>query len=191
VPAEATVVVPTRGAPCGVRFDGRLRWSWWGSEDDGDDLVAARGRRVLAWESEDDCLAHALRAGWEHDVDQVGDRSALVSDLGPAQDWLARRATWLDVGAGLELWNWAVDVSRSTGGAWNPRGRTVDACYRKLFAANVPYFFGLESYRPQWSAHQLAVLRRVLGEAVHVVRTGCGDPPRRSGRRQKNSSRSR
>ncbi|TXR57625.1 hypothetical protein [Quadrisphaera setariae] len=184
---EADLAAPDRGAPCGIRFDGRLRWHWWGPERDGwGDRIAACGGRVLGWDSEEECLAGAARAGWEYDEDQAGDRSVLVSDLGPAQDWLAGRRTWLEVDAGLNLWNWAGDVSRSTGGAWNPRGRSVDRCYDKLVAANVPYVFHLDSYRPQWTAHQLTALRRVLGEAVHVVRAGYGDLPRRA--RQKNSS---
>lgn len=187
--AEAPLVVPSRGAPCAVRFDGKLRWYWWGPVGHGwADPVAAQGDRVLSWETEEECLSDALGRGWEHDPDQQGDRSTLVSDLTTAQDWLARRRTWLDVEAGLGLWNWAGDVSHSTGGCWNPRGRSVDRCYDKLVAANVPYLFDLDSYRPTWTAHQLTVLRRVLGEAVHVVRSGSGDLPRRAHRRQKNSS---
>lgn len=78
---------------------------------------------------------------------------------------------FLDTSSGLNLWNWALDVAASTGQAWDPRGMLVDRCYNKLVAANVPFVFDLESYRPQWTPRQLRALRQVLGSACHVIRT--------------------
>lgn len=42
---------------------------------------------------------------------------------------------------------------------------------------NVPWFFGREAYVPRWTPAEMRVLRRVLGEAVHVIRSGLN--PRR------------
>ena len=66
---------------------------------------------------------------------------------------------------------WGQDADRVLAReVWKQRGTLANRCYDKLFAANVPFFFDLESYRPQWTPLQLRVLRRVLGSACHVIR---------------------
>jgi hypothetical protein len=132
-----------------VRFDGRVRWVWWGSDEDGKDCVAVAGSRVLRCDSED----------------------GTVTDLDPAQAWLRGERSAVPYAA-LDLWNWAGDVAYSTGQPWHDRGRIRDRCYDKLFAANVPWFFSLETYRPVWSPAQLKELRTILNRAVHVLRIG-------------------
>ncbi|WP_211661014.1 hypothetical protein, partial [Modestobacter muralis] len=102
-------------------------------------------------------------------ADEASYRS--TTDLDPALRWLRGRAGTLDPVAGLNLWNWAEDVARSTGQPLLPHGGQAAVCYRKLVAANVPWLFELDEFRPRWSARQLTVLRHVLGTAVHLVRT--------------------
>ena len=70
-----------------------------------------------------------------------------------------------------DLWNFAVDLARSTGSRWRDRGRVADRSYEKLVAANVPYVFRLTDYRPRWSANELRCVRQVLDGAVHLLRT--------------------
>jgi len=130
----------------GLRFDGRTRWVLWGSDEHGRD--------------------HVVFAGAE----QTGE----ITDVEPAQAWLRRERMTLDPYAALGLWNWAGDVAYSTGQPWHDRGRIRDRCYDKLFAANVPWFFDLERHRPVWSPVQVNAVRAVLGQAVHVLRTGFG-----------------
>lgn len=162
---------PVRGAPNAVSFDGTTRWFWWGQDAGDADRLLARGGRALAWDTAEECRAAAEAAGSAFDLEQAGPEGSGVLDLHPAQEWLRRRVLFLDSASGLGLWNWALDVAPSTGQVWNQRGTLANRCYDKLFAANVPYFFVLESYRPQWTPRQLRVLRRVLGSACHVIRS--------------------
>ena len=132
--------------------------------------MLARGGLALTWDSAEECRAAGEAAGSSFDSDQAGPEGGGVLDLGPSQDWLRRRTLFLDPASGLLLWNWALDVAPSTGQVWNQRGKVANRCHDELFAANVPYFFGLESYRPQWTPRQLRVLHRVLGSACQVIR---------------------
>lgn len=86
-------------------------------------------------------------------------------------DWLRGRRAALDTTAALELWNLATDVARSTARPWADRGRIADRCYDKLFAAAVPWVFEVPEYRPRWSADELRCLRRVMSDAVHLLRS--------------------
>ena len=170
--AEPTNALPVTGRAEGVVLDGRTFFVWWGQGTDGLDRVAARGGRLLTYASARACMKAADAAGWRHDLDEADEASyESVTDLGPALRWLQGRAGALDPAAGLNLWNWADDVARSTGQPQLPHAGIAAACYRKLFAANVPWALGLDEFRPRWSARQLAVLRRVLGQGVHVLRT--------------------
>lgn len=168
---RGTSTTPVRGAPHAVRFDGVTRWYWWGLDADDADRVLARAGRAITWDSADHCRAAAEAEGSAFDPHQAGPEDGGVLDLHPAQEWLRGRALFLDPVSGLLLWNWALDVAPSTRQVWNQRGTLANRCYDKLFAANVPSFFDLESYRPQWTPRQLQVLRRVLSSACHVIRS--------------------
>jgi hypothetical protein len=164
-------VVPVVGRAEGLVFDGRAFFVWWGRGADELDRVGARGGRLLTFPTAEACRWAADEAGWAHDLDESDEASAeSVTDLEPALRWLQGRAGTLDPEAGLNLWNWADDVARSTGRPLLPHGGVAEACYRKLFAANVPWFFELAEYRPVWRPRQLTVLRRVLASGVHVLR---------------------
>ena len=156
-----------------LRFDGREASVWWGPDGDDRDRVAVHGGRVLTWPTADAAVEHARGAGWrspgaEDAAPSIG-RSTL--DFEPAQAWLRGQQATLDPESALGLWNFAGDVARSTGRTWRDRGRVAERCYRKLFAANVPWFFELTDYLPRWSANELRCIREVLNNAVHLLRT--------------------
>jgi hypothetical protein len=66
--------------------------------------------------------------------------------------------------------NITTDLSWCTGRHFADRGRVRVTCYSKLFAANLPWVFDLDTFRPRWTPQDLCVLRAVLSEAIHVVR---------------------
>ncbi|RBY86738.1 hypothetical protein DQ244_18915 [Blastococcus sp. TBT05-19] len=160
-----------RGEALTLRFDDREVTVFWGPVGDVD-RVAVRDGRVLTWSSPDDCVSDAARHAWRGLGDDDIGRSAM--DFGPAQDWLRGRRPALPTESALNLWNTAKDVADSVDAPWRDRGPTADRCYRKLFAANVPWVFELEAYRPRWLAAELRCVRTVLGRAVHVLRSELG-----------------
>jgi hypothetical protein len=165
-------VMPRRGEAVTLRFDGREVAVWWGRAGD-DDRVAVREGRVLTWPTADAVVEDAHRAGWQGLGAEDGDpgigRSTL--DFEPAQAWLRGQRATLDPESALNLWNFAGDVAGSTGCPWRDRGRIAERCYRKLFAANVPWFFKLPDFQPRWLANELRCIREVLNNAVHLLRT--------------------
>jgi hypothetical protein len=252
-PAASPVV--RGGRPAGIRLDGRLIWVWWGQDERGLDVVAARGRRVLSFETETACRAACAPAGsppaWspseagperetgstperrperetgstperrperetgstpEHrpergsgSVPTAGPVLLLgpehlrtpdgepvapglagaaepavgpeVTDLGPAQEWAAGRRFVVPAESALDLWNWGVDIARSTGRTFEHRGPVPDACYDKLVAAQVPWRFDRQSARPPWDRTQLTTLRGLLTDAIHLIRAALSARP--------------
>ncbi|MFW6868328.1 hypothetical protein ACOACQ_13120 [Nocardioides sp. CPCC 206347] len=173
---EPASAVPVDGFLTIVRFD---EWSpvvWWGTGPHDDEILATEGCRVAAWSSPEECLRTVRERGWRLAGDDgVENTNVTRLDFEPAQAWLRGASTSLDPRAGLDLWNFAIDVAHSLGTPFRHRGRLADRCHDKLTAANVPSAFGVESYAPRWTAAEIRVLRRVLGEAVHVVRSGLGE----------------
>ncbi|MFC6153437.1 hypothetical protein [Nocardioides yefusunii] len=113
------------------------------------------------------------------------DANAEIVDVEPVQEWLRGRAA-LDLNAALELWNMAVDVARTLDLPFRQRGRTADVCYGKLFAAVLPRFaysgpgeYDGSGYTPIWTPAQYRTLRRVMGDALHVLRVGVPAPASR------------
>jgi hypothetical protein len=94
-----------------------------------------------------------------------------MADLGPAQEWAAGRRLVIPAESALDLWNWGVDIARSTGRPFVQRGLIRDACYTKLVAAQVPWMFDRRSYRPTWRPAQLTALRSTLNDAIHLIRS--------------------
>lgn len=85
--------------------------------------------------------------------------------------WLRGAARAVDPDAALTLWNIATDVAFSLGVQFRDRGLIASGCYEKLLAANLPWVFHRDSYTPRWTPREMRVLRRILNEAVHVLRT--------------------
>ena len=190
--------VVSGGQPAGFRFDGRLTWLWWGQDEQGLDVVAAVGRRVLTFATEDACRAAfapagslspaaaagpVLLLGPEHLRSSAGTPVPLVesvtvgpgmTDLGAAQEWAAGRRLAVPAESALDLWNWGVDIARSTGRPFVHRGQVRDACYDKLVATQVPWLFDREGYRPTWHPTQLTALRGTLNDAIHLIRAAMG-----------------
>jgi hypothetical protein len=164
-------VTPRLGEAVTLHFDGRDIAVWWGPVGD-DDRVAVRDGRVLTRPTADAVVVEAQRAGWQGLGAEDGDPSIGCSTLtfAPAQAWLSGQHANLDPESALNLWNFAGDIARSTGRPWRDRSRIAQRCYRKLFAANVPWFFDLTEYQPRWLANELRCIREVLNEAVHLLR---------------------
>lgn len=118
------------------------------------------------YESAAACAAAAIEAGWP--ADPTVDTS--IINAGPVQKWLRRERFALDPASSLNVLNLALDFARATHTSWDPRGGKMERCYRKLFAANIPYFFGLSSFEPQWSRYELIVLRVSLDRAIAILR---------------------
>jgi len=94
----------------------------------------------------------------------------MVTDLVPAQEWAAGQRFTVPVESALDLWNWGVDIARSTGRPFVQRGLVRDECYNKLVAAQVPWMFDRAGHRPTWDPAQLTALRGTLNQAVHLIR---------------------
>lgn len=164
-------LVLLRGEAVTLRFDRTVRIVWWGPVEDTDRVAVGDGR-VRTWPSIEACSTEAQDSGWrglEDGDDAPVGRSDL--DFHPAQGWLDDDRTSLDIDAALNLWNFAGDVAASVGIRWDHRGEDADRCYEKLVAGNVPYLFNLESFVPIWDDEEIGTLRRVLGEALEVLRT--------------------
>ncbi|GIF70457.1 hypothetical protein Ais01nite_84920 [Asanoa ishikariensis] len=153
----------------GIQFDGRLVYLWYGSDPAGQDCIAGRAGQLHTFASEDACRAMASARDWPS---ADGDDGVVeVTDLEPAQDWLRGKRMAIDPQAALDLWNWGADVAHSTSLPWNGGGAVGATCHDKLFAAVVPWVYKMESYSPIWSPRQLRVLREVLGQSVHLIRS--------------------
>jgi len=160
-------VIPATGSATGFRLDGRVIYAWWGPDADGYDCIAGANGGLYTFSSAEECRETAASRGWtpsrENDAEEILDFSA-------AQEWLRGTRTYLDPVAALELWNWAADVAHSAGLPWDTRQGLKAECYDKLFAANVPWFFGMDTYVPRWNPRQIVALRVVLERAVRLLR---------------------
>jgi hypothetical protein len=72
----------------------------------------------------------------------------------------------------LALWNMATGVARSLGLNFRNRGRVEHRCYDKLFAANLPLGVRAGFLPARVEPRELRGLRRILADAVHLVRLG-------------------
>lgn len=166
-------VVPDVGQAIVIRFDGADTVVWWGSGPGEREVVAADAGRLLTWASVEEAVAHASEAGWGVDWDAgISDDQATIQDFTSAQRRLSGDPEPLDYQSAIDLWNFATDVAHTLGLAFHDGDATADVCHEKLTKATVPYAFGLTEYAPRWTPTELKVVRRVLGDAVGVVRAG-------------------
>lgn len=155
------------GSVQGLNLDGKVTFFWWGSDEvnDGPDTVATSSGQVRLYESADACAAAAKDAGWP--ADPTIDLN--IIDALPVQQWLRGERLALDPDSALSVLNLALDFAHATKNGWDPRVGKMERCYRKLFAANVPYFFGLSSFEPR-CRYEFNVLRVSLDKAIAVLR---------------------
>ncbi|NIZ90274.1 hypothetical protein [Kineococcus rubinsiae] len=165
-----------------VRLDGRTLFLWWGQDRDDNDCLATHAGRLQVADSEIGIRSAAALHRWQatapkvqyEQVTDFGQNDAegvRVIDVDEVRDWLSHPGRAVPVAAGLNVWNFATDVAYTFGRARADRGYWVDRSYDKLFAANVPWAFGLESYRPRWTRQELTALRRVQGDVVGLLRS--------------------
>lgn len=166
------LVLPDPGQAVVIRFDDADSVVWWGSGPDGHEVVAAEDGQLLTWASVEECVAHASEAGWPVDWDAgISGEQATCRDFTSVQRRLSGDPQSLDPQSALDLWNFATDISLTTGAKFCDRGTLPDACHEKLTKATVPQAFGLTEYALRWTPAELKVVRRVLGDAVGVIRS--------------------
>ncbi|GAA4668485.1 hypothetical protein GCM10025780_09030 [Frondihabitans cladoniiphilus] len=172
------------GQVAGIRLDGVDHYVWWGaSERSTDGVFVDEDARVVSFPSADACAAWADGLGLptfsddesvDDRVDDTADYPSLL-DCDALRPWLDRKTTALDPTLALDVLNMSIDFAESLGRTWSPAGADRDhSVYEKLFGASVPWSFGLESYVPTWSVHELGVLRDALTRAVGLLRLGLG-----------------
>ena len=181
---KAASVVPDPGQAVVIRFDGRDAVVWWGKGADDREVLAAADGKLLTWGSVEEAVAHAEQAGWEVDWDAgISSDQATVMDFSGAQRRLESERAPVAPESAMFLWNFATDVSHTLGIPFNDKGRMADEIYEKLTHATMPDHFGLQNYKLQWTPAEFKVVRRIIAEAVHVVRVGLGvERPPREGR---------
>lgn len=175
VEENAPTVVPDPGQAVVIRFDGRDVVVWWGKGEGDREVLAATDGRLMTWESVEAAVAHAEQAGWEVDWDAgISSDQATLMDFSGAQRRLESERAPVAPQSAIFLWNFATDVSHTLGIPFNDKGRLADDCYEKLTRATMPDFFGVSDYKLQWTPAEFKVIRRIMAEAVHVVRLGLG-----------------
>ncbi|QCX28345.1 hypothetical protein [Nocardioides jishulii] len=170
-----TLVVPDPGQAVVIRFDGRDVVLWWGKGEGDREVLAAHDGRLMTWESVEAAVAHAEEAGWEIDWDAgiTSDQSTLM-DFSGAQRRLESERAPVAPESAMFLWNFATDVSHTLDIPFHDKGRLADECYEKLTKATIPSVYGLDTYKLQWTPAEFKAVRRIMADAVHVVRVGLG-----------------
>ncbi|MBE7324902.1 hypothetical protein IEQ44_09560 [Nocardioides sp. Y6] len=182
-PEARPAVVPAPGQAVVVRLDGRDVVVWWGRGPGDREVLAARDGRVMTWESVEAAVAHAEESEWEVDWDAgISSDQATLMDFTGAQRRLESERAPVAPQSAMFLWNFATDVAHTLGLPFNDKGRLADECYDKLTRATMPDHFGLVDHRLQWTPAEFKVVRRIMGEAVHVVRLGLGLAKQRGAR---------
>ena len=168
-------VVPEVGQAVLIRFDGRDAVVWWGKGADDREVLATQDGRVMTWGTVEEAVAHAEQSGWEVDWDAgISTDQATVMDFSGAQRRLESERAPVAPESAMFLWNFATDVSHTLGIPFNDKGRMADEIYEKLTRATMPDHFGLTDFKLQWTPAEFKVVRRIIAEAVHVVRVGLG-----------------
>lgn len=172
---KGPTVVPDPGQAVVVRFDGREVVVWWGKGEGDREVLAARDGVVMTWETVEEAVAHAEASGWEVDWDAgISSDQATLLDFSGAQRRLESERAPVAPQSAMFLWNFATDVAHTLAIPFNDKGRLADECYDKLTQATMPHHFGTPDYRLQWTPAEFKVVRRIMAEAVHVVRLGLG-----------------
>lgn len=169
-------VAPLAGCAVMLRFDGTNHILYWGEDETGADRFASRGGLLMGWDSLSALEQSAVANGWSLDPVAEIDASKVV-DLERIRRWTGGGVGAVDPEGALNLWNIATDVAYSLALPFRDRGHLASRCYDKLFAANVPWVFELNSYVPRWRPEEMRELRRILGAAIHVVRQGVSQRP--------------
>jgi len=168
----ATSSRPLDGYPVVVVLPERTRVVWWGRDEQDVDVLASDDGRVHSWPDVRACVLDVRARGWE---EAPPDDEPDVLDLRAAAGWVDGSHDELDLASALAVWNLATDVVASTGAPWDDGGALDDACHEKLTTANVPWLAGLDAYVPDWTADELAHLRRRVAAGLDVVRAALGD----------------
>jgi hypothetical protein len=142
---------------------------WYGDETDG--VVTTGDRRVRTFDDVDGARRFAEANGLP-----LADERPSRLDLDAVATWM-RRGRTVPCALLLEGWNFLADVARSVR-AEADHGEAAFGVYAKLFAGNnLPAVNPPgEYYVPVWSAEELRLLRRVLGDGLRVWREHRPEP---------------
>lgn len=168
-------LLPTLGQAVLIRFDDAETVVWWGKGEGDREVLASHEGRLLTWNRVEEAVAFAGDNGWKIDWDAgIDSEQTTLMDFTGAQRRLANDRHPVEPNSAMDLWNFATDVSHSIDIAFHDHGTLADACHEKLTKATVPYAFGLEEYPLKWTPAEFKVVRRIMADAVHVVRVGLG-----------------
>lgn len=175
LPVSAPDVLPSPGQAVLIRFDGSDTVVWWGKGEGDREVIAAHAGRLITWPSVEDAVRFADEHGWEIDWDAgiTSDQTTLMDFHGAQRRLESERAPVAPQSA-VDLWNFATDAAHTLGLTFHDGGRLADECYDKLARAVAPSAFGLEEYRLQWTPTEFKAVRRIMADAVHVVRVALG-----------------
>jgi hypothetical protein len=168
-------VLPTLGQAVLIRFDGADTVVWWGKGADEREVLAAHGGRLLTWPTVEEAVAHAGDNDWKIDWDSgIDSEQSTLMDFSGAQRRLDNDRHPVQPTSAMDLWNFATDVSHTLGIPFHDKGTMADTCHDKITKATVPYAFGLDEYKLTWTPAEFKAVRRIMADAVHVVRVGLG-----------------
>lgn len=175
LPVPAPDVLPAPGQAVLIRFDGADTVVWWGKGEGDREVLAAHAGQLITWPSVEDAVRHAEESGWSVDWDAgiTSDQTTLM-DFSGAQRRLESERAPVAPHSAVDLWNFATDAAHTLGLTFHDGGRLADECYDKLAKAVAPSAFGLTDYRLQWTPTEFNVVRRIMADAVHVVRVALG-----------------
>ena len=175
LPVSSPDVLPSPGQAVLIRFDGTDTVVWWGKGEGDREVLAAHDGQLITWPSVEDAVRFADEHGWEIDWDAgiTSDQTTLM-DFSGAQRRLASERAPVAPHSAVDLWGFATDAAHTLGLTFNDGGRLADECFDKLARAVAPSAFGLDEYRLQWTPTEFKVVRRIITDAVHVVRMALG-----------------
>jgi hypothetical protein len=157
-----------------LKLEGRTWYLIWISGSDHPDQVLEEAGRVLVFDDRESLCRHAEG----HHIDLAASKLEPVFDIDAVADWV-KGDEEPDPVVLLNAWNLAWDIANSTGVAFNHRGGDRDDVYDKVFwSNNLPAMTPPgERYEPQWLPNELELLREVMSEAVHLVRSAVAPHP--------------
>ncbi|MFC6154343.1 hypothetical protein [Nocardioides yefusunii] len=174
-PVTSPDVLPSPGQAVLIRFDDRDTVVWWGKGEGDREILAAHDGRLLTWDTVEEAVSFAGDADWKIDWDSgIDSEQNTLMDFTGAQRRLENDRHPVEPHSAMDLWNFATDVSHTLGIPFHDSGTMADICHEKITKATVPYAFGLDEYALKWTPAEFKVVRRIMADAVHVVRTGLG-----------------
>jgi hypothetical protein len=154
--------------PAALLIDGETVYFLWMGDDWAKDLVLVSDDRVVLFPDVKSAREFATHQRLPFAPEEPG----RPFDFDAAAAWLSDGGT-PDAEILLNIWNLAGDVARSVEKPFEDRSGELDAIYNKIFAGNnLPAMTPPgEHYEPEWDLEELALLRRIIGQGVDLIRS--------------------